>query len=165
MSTIPHKQCSRCERELAISPENFHRSKKSPDGFRSECKKCRVPDSRSYYERNAEKIIANVSEWQKQNYDKWYEYAKKSRAKNPEPLRFRVKQYAKNNPDKRAAHDAVKYAVRKGYIPAAKDCQCIECGQAAEHYHHWSYKREHRLDVIPLCSKCHKQIHIEDVIE
>ena len=26
--------------------------------------------------------------------------------------------------------------------------------------HHWSYEREHWLDVIPLCLSCHRKVHI-----
>ncbi len=29
----------------------------------------------------------------------------------------------------------------------------------AQNYHHHSYKKEHWLDVIPLCEICHKGLH------
>lgn len=35
------KKCSKCKRELPLTTEFFHRHKLHPDGFHSECKKCR----------------------------------------------------------------------------------------------------------------------------
>jgi hypothetical protein len=54
------------------------------------------------------------------------------------------------------ARAAVNQAVRRGKLPRVKTLQCVECGgQAEEYHHHISHKREHYLDVIPLCKTCH----------
>lgn len=156
---IPLKRCSKCKNVFPATLEYFHKSSRAKDGLRTECKTCRVSSSHNYYERNSEKIGAYVSEWQRNNYEKWREYSIKSRHKNPEPSRQAARQYAKDNPEIVRAHHAVKYAVSKRYLPPVKDCKCAECGKQAQHYHHWSYLPEHRLDVIPLCTKCHKKVH------
>ena len=47
-------------------------------------------------------------------------------------------------------------AIKRGEMPKAQDCACIECGESATAYHHHrGYKTEHFLDVVPLCSGCH----------
>lgn len=153
------KQCSKCKRKLPIIA--FNKDSRASDGLRCECKECRAQDSAKYYEKNAEKIKSYVADWQRANYDKWLEYARKSRENNPAPYREAVKRSQSKYPEHVKARDAVKYAVKKGKLPPVDKCLCVRCGKQAEAYHHWSYLKEHRLDVIPVCDYCHKQIHIE----
>ena len=55
-----------------------------------------------------------------------------------------------------AARAAVRWAVQLGRIPRASDLVCTDCGGPARHYdHHLGYAKEHRLDVQPVCTKCH----------
>lgn len=156
---IPQKQCSKCRELFPATSEYFHRDKKSKDGLRNVCKICQRTVSAVYYLENADKIKSNVAEWQRENYDKWYGYEKNSRHKNPEPSRNSVKRYRRKYPEKTAAREAVKHAVQVGKIPSATTCTCELCGSKARAYHHWSYLPEHRLDVIPLCPKCHSKVH------
>jgi len=60
-------------------------------------------------------------------------------------------------PSKTRAQAAARRARAAGKLPPFGKCEsCF--GQATLHHHH-SYKREHWLDVIPLCVGCHSSIH------
>lgn len=69
-----------------------------------------------------------------------------------------------------AAQRAVGEAMKAGELRYPTTC-CV-CGVDARplndtrnpprwtvQYHHWSYLPEHRLDVVPLCMSCHRQVH------
>ena len=60
---------------------------------------------------------------------------------------------------KRAAVAAVHAAVwQHKTLPPASTRQCAECGQKAQSYHHYlGYEPDHWLDVIPLCTRCHRK--------
>jgi hypothetical protein len=69
-----------------------------------------------------------------------------------------ARQHAKY-PKRRRARSAVANAIQASKIPPACMLTCADCGRPAQHYHHESYDREHWLDVIPLCRKCHTARH------
>lgn len=69
------------------------------------------------------------------------------------------KRYFKNNPKYKKATDAVGYAIRIGKLPRPDTLLCHYCPNPAQQYHHHKgYAPEHRLDVIPICKKCHRKI-------
>lgn len=71
----------------------------------------------------------------------------------------RYKQYALRHPERIKAKNAVTHAIRDHRLQSPNTLHCMDCfGQATE-YHHPSYAPEHRLDVIPVCAECHRQIH------
>lgn len=61
--------------------------------------------------------------------------------------------------DKVSARMAIQYAVRVGKI--TKETNCFYCGstERVQAHHHLGYEKEHRLDVLWLCNKCHAFIH------
>lgn len=61
------------------------------------------------------------------------------------------------HPEKIEAREALGIAVKKGLIKRA-NCFCGNKGQA---HHHKGYGKRYWLDVIWLCSKHHKQVHIK----
>lgn len=61
--------------------------------------------------------------------------------------------------EKDAAHAAVSRAVRAGSLPRINRVRCRICGLGAAVYHHWSYAERHQLDVVPLCDRCHAEVH------
>lgn len=67
--------------------------------------------------------------------------------------------YHADNPEKRAAHTAVKVAVRNGSLIRPSTCE--RCGKSASghglHGHHADYSRQ--LDVEWLCAACHHGGH------
>ncbi len=78
------KQCSNCLVEQSV--ENFH---KSFSGYRSWCKSCRKLESRSYRERNKEKLNAKDRAYYHENKERFFKrvseyfksYQKANRAK------------------------------------------------------------------------------------
>ena len=51
----------------------------------------------------------------------------------------------------------VARAISKGVLPPLG--KCLVCPRSAEHYHHFSYEKQHWLHVIPLCVSCHRLVH------
>lgn len=61
------------------------------------------------------------------------------------------------NPEKLRARMAVMNAVTAGRLPSAAQCRCSDCGRWADEYDHYlGYTHDHRLDVQPVCVRCHK---------
>lgn len=58
----------------------------------------------------------------------------------------------------------VSCAVKTGRLPSIHTRVCIVCGEKAKEYHHWSYEEKYWLDVIPVCSICHKKIHRSETL-
>jgi len=52
------------------------------------------------------------------------------------------------------ANAKVAAAVRRGDLPPAKDCKCVDCGGAARDYDHRDYNKP--LEVQPVCRSCNK---------
>jgi hypothetical protein len=80
------------------------------------------------------------------------------REKHGKEISARTKHYRNLFPEKYKAHEALTYAVKTGKLPAVQSQKCSVCKnkQAQEYHHHRGYDKEHWLDVIPVCSKCHK---------
>lgn len=47
---------------------------------------------------------------------------------------------------------AVVRAIRRGELPPAKECVCVDCGAQARHYDHRDYNKP--LEVEPVCVRC-----------
>lgn len=135
------KVCSKCGESKPHS--EFHKGKDN-DGLRHTCKACVNAQNRSIYE---------------QNKDAHLEAKRRYRRENPEARRATLRKYEQVHRHKRHAHYAIKHEIRDGRMPSASECQCAHCGNSAETYHHWSYEREHWLDVTPLCRECHGREH------
>lgn len=53
-----------------------------------------------------------------------------------------------------------------GHHVLRRPAACEICGARSNlHYHHWSYRPIHALDVIPLCRSCHTRVHAGAVKE
>jgi hypothetical protein len=71
----------------------------------------------------------------------------------------RCSHYRKRNTEKFKAHNALNNAVRAGKI--VKPSVCQTCGaHTTIQGHHWSYLKEHWLDVQWLCQACHSKEHL-----
>ena len=74
--------------------------------------------------------------------------------------RYKIKRRLALNPDIRKSRTAIHNAIRRHKIVAPSLLKCSFCNFQAEHYHHPNgYTIKHRLDIIPLCRKCHQIIH------
>ena len=70
------------------------------------------------------------------------------------------KKYCIKNPEKRHAKNAVNYAVISGKLPRPDTLLCHYCPKPAQQYHHHKgYAKEHWLDVVPVCIRCHYNLH------
>ncbi len=92
------KKCSKCKEEKELS--KFNKDKKSKDGHRTQCMKCRSKlrkeYDKEYNKKNKEKINEYRKEWREKNK----EYFKEYREKNKEKIKERNKKYNKNNREK-----------------------------------------------------------------
>jgi len=63
-------------------------------------------------------------------------------------------------PNHQKAKNAVNHAIRAGRLPRPDTQRCYYCTNPAQEYHHWrGCEKEHWLDVVPACIKCHKKEH------
>lgn len=70
--------------------------------------------------------------------------------------RARKRRWTEANPEKRAAHQAVEYALRKGRMERRS---CERCGAQKAQAHHDDYSKQ--LDVTWLCPSHHRERHRE----
>jgi hypothetical protein len=133
------KSCFKCEEEKPLA--EYYRHKRMADGHLNKCKVCTKEDVAKHRASNLEKIRA-------------YDRARGNR----QPVTY-LAEYAKANPEKRAAHVAVGNAVRDGKL--IKPDQCSECDSTFHiEGHHDDYSKP--LEVRWLCSACHKQHHANE---
>lgn len=139
------KKCPKCE---SIHPlDNFYKNAAQEDGLDNYCKTCRGMAVRKYNRTPKARRMHVAAQL------KW-------REKNQEEYRERMRQYHRNNQRKNRARSAVSQAVANGDLPHISTHDCIECGNEADHYHHHNgYGREHWLDVVPVCTRCHGKEH------
>lgn len=157
-----------CSRENCIHGgkpqpiENFRKAKKYRDGHQYACKDCMKQVDKNY----------RGSKAHKRSQDKYHksDKFKATRKKYIEDNLETVKQYKldwyyrnKDNPEYipiMRARDAVNNAVKGGEIPPITSLDCIRCSKPAHHYHHHKgYDEAHQLDVVPVCRKCHVEMH------
>lgn len=130
------KTCFKCNTEKQIS--EFYRHSGMLDGHLNKCEECAKLDVR----RN-----------RAANSDYYREYDRKRGCRQPSAY---LKKYRKENPEKERAHRMVNYRVAKGVIVKPKTCE--GCGkQRRLEAHHEDYSKP--LDVVWLCSPCHKFTH------
>lgn len=132
------KRCTKCKETKPLS--KFSKRSNRPCGYQSECKSCRLEYQRKYRQTERGKAIHKAGN---QRYNR------------SEKGKFTLNRYYTRYPEKKKAKDAVGKAIKSGKLLEPTSLQC-SCGkQAAQYHHHKGYAPEHRLDVIPLCIKCH----------
>jgi hypothetical protein len=130
--------CFKCGVEKPLT--YFYKHPKMSDGHVNKCKVCNKKD-------NVENRASKVEYYREFDNNR----AEKHRHKIPG-------KYAKENPEKRKAHNAVSNALRDGRLVKASACE--HCGEERKLIgHHHSYAEEHRLDVVWVCSPCHSVEH------
>ena len=68
------KICTKCKESLPLS--EFRKQSSTKDGLKYYCKRCDNQSAKKYYEKNKNKIISKVTEWQKENPEKVKDYKK-----------------------------------------------------------------------------------------
>ena len=74
--------------------------------------------------------------------------------------------FRKNSPDNYKAYNAIAGAVARGELVYANTLPCAaqleHCtGDAMEYHHHNGYDEEHKFDVVPVCSTCHRELEAQ----
>lgn len=150
------KNCSRCHEQKSLS--EFYKMKKAADGYRPNCKECERKSNKAWYERNRANGTLPVQEYTERRREINRRYKQSDKGKKS-TLRH-VRDYQARYPEKRKANHAVWIAITAGRLPAATDRECARCSNRAQQYHHYlGYAEEHQLDVLPLCVKCHNEVH------
>ena len=74
------KICTKCKEQKPL--EAFRKQSSTKDGLKYYCRECDDKTAKKYYERNKNKIINKVTQWQKDNPDKVRGYKKSYYGKN-----------------------------------------------------------------------------------
>lgn len=140
------KRCNKCRDVKPIG--DFHVNRRNKDLRSNTCKECAKERSRAWRSKNPGRQNELKRRWA-------------SRHRADIALRNASSQYAdkrsqynKLNPEKRAAHFAVRNAVLRGEI---KQAPCMVCGDVRSEAHHEDYTKP--LDVQWLCRLHHRQRH------
>lgn len=180
------KQCTKCKEWKDES--EFYKHKLHKDGLSSNCKICinsKIAEyhktdkgkevgkkARAKYKKSEKGKVSNhkyiTTDKVRERYRQLgtrYRMSEQGRIKikeykHSDAGKQKYKEYRNNNPIQTKARAAVSQAVCAGKLPRVFTRKC-KCGKVAQEYHHWSYAKEHWLDVIPLCTQCHADIHRE----
>lgn len=149
------KRCPTCG-EVKQVDLFFSKNRARPDGWSSHCKTC---------------TNQRLSVYAKKHPEKARERSARHKTKSPEAQRLRQRLYRQRHPDlvaqrspnermlhpdRVSARKKVHHAVKTGRL--IKPSSCERCGLIKSlNAHHPDYSRP--LDVIWLCSSCHKIVH------
>ena len=113
-------------KEMLLKTE-FNKDAGKEDGLQTQCRKCKHAAQRKDYRKKKDVYME------------------------------RQKIRRKAEPEKKQANEAVRRAIRKGVLVRPESC--TECGQShmrIEAHHHKGYAKEDRLNVVFLCTSCHR---------
>ena len=131
------KICGGCG--LEKSADGYHKCQAAKDGLQRQCKACRATYRADHKEHLAD-------------YYKSYWRSSKGKAVQAKGKKQQRLKY----PEKEAAKQAVKYAVKTGKLK--RSVYCEKCGLPSDtEGHHDDYSEQ--LSVQWLCRKCHFKIH------
>ena len=131
---MTEKTCRRCKRTLPL--ERFWKRARYKDGYNTQCKDCLAPTAEQ-----RERGRAQAREW---------------RLSNPDQHEANKRAYYERHPEKRAAKNAVYYALKKSRL---ERLPCQVCGDPASQAHHDDYALT--LDVRWLCQQHHAEADVE----
>lgn len=163
------KRCNKC---LVLLPlDRFYPHPRNNDGLRGDCKACNIRVSREYQRRDPEKWRRYQREYREQNREKClaatrrWSRSPEGKAKlkawrsQPEVRKKRNKLHAASvarHPERKLARRAVYRARRDGKL-VPTPCAVCSTTENIEAHHHRGYSPEHRLDVIWLCRRHHRE--------
>jgi hypothetical protein len=143
------KRCKTCR--IAKPRTDFPAHRRARDGRRLHCRECLLSGRyRPQPETAAQREQRRV---------------RQSRPERVASHNEAIKRYRRRFPSAVAAASAINVAVRTGRERKADSCQVAGCN-SREHLeaHHWSYEREHWLDVLWCCAAHHRQGHAQGFI-
>lgn len=101
------KKCSGCKKNLTL--DKFGKLSSSKDGLRGKCRECRKVESKLDREKHGERRRETTKLWLQKNQDKVQEDQKLYYLKNTDKIKSRVKEYRKNNKERRNKHERNRY--------------------------------------------------------
>ena len=151
------KTCIKCEVSKEVS--EFYKHSQMADGHLGKCKVCCKSDrkknreaKRDYY-LNYDRNRPNKQE----RAEKVALYRKTEKGKKTQAVC--TKNYRASHPERYKAHNLVNNAVRDGLLIKPGSCETCNENKWLE-AHHCDYN--YPLDVMWLCTQCHKQWHREN---
>jgi len=153
---ISHKKCFECNESKSLN--EFYRNSKMANGLLNKCKSCIRKDvlknrrKNIEYYRGYDRKRQLTEERKKQKLI----YSKKYIKLYPERKLATMKAYRTRNPEKYAAHTIINNAIKTGNIKKPDCCSVCSKETVVEGHHH-DYSKP--LEVIWVCSQCHKDIH------
>jgi len=90
--------CSKCGAEKPRS--EFHASKTSKNGLKSNCKACRSIGFSSWREKNIDKDMARKADWARRNREKMNANSARYRDRNPNKASFDSARWRSENPER-----------------------------------------------------------------
>lgn len=149
------KICKKCK--VLKNLGDFYKHDRMIDGHLNVCKNCTKKRISDYWYKNAKTLrIKERIRWQKrklnpQEMKRRADYQKSYRVKNKKIIAIRQRKYRAQHKDIIAAYNQVH---RKLIAPE----YCEICGECCKpHGHHADYNKP--LEVIWVCSVCHRGIH------
>jgi len=135
------KKCKQCEEIKPLS--EYYKHPETSDGHLNKCKECKKELAKQRWHEKKKDPEWRMKE-RNRHREKYYRLDYKEKHKqSPEDRYKSTKRYRENNKEKYKAVCAAQYIeTPKGYEK-----------------HHWSYKKEHRRDVIFLKNKDHNKLH------
>lgn len=130
--------------------DNYHKNKEK-----------KLAQAKAYYIANREKRDKQKLEWAKNNRDKVNSYMRKYYAteKGKNSLRKAYAKQLQKYPEKIAARQAVRNALRRGNIIKPESCSNCKVMDKIYAHHHAGYDLENQLNIIWLCKQCHWREH------
>lgn len=111
---------------------------------------------KGWYYKNRSRVNEKNRVYREANQDKVRQGSKRYYLENAQSIKDYQKQYREFNKEKASAHMAVHRAVSNGTLVRLP---CEFCKLFDVEAHHESYSKEKHLDVVWLCSRCHKRVH------
>lgn len=137
------KVCLKCTTRKRL--DEFHRNCSTNDGLQSYCKDCQRDINLQYARAHRDVIDAQQ---------------KRYRERHPETNTSRVIQYYQDHPERLAAHNAVRRALRDGTLVRPAQCPVPGCRSNRNIVaHHEDYSKP--LEVEWMCQSCHQTLHWE----
>ena len=135
------RECTKCKQVWELS--QFIKKAKRRGGDSPHCQECR------------DKNNLHNAKWRENNLESRHRAQKAWREKNRAKTRQNMVRWNLRNKDKKAAHNAVKIAVRNGVLMRG---DCSICGSTENiHAHHEDYTKP--LEVDWFCKHHHREYH------
>lgn len=137
------KVCTKCKKEKELS--EFHKDKYTKDGLTFQCAECRRTSARSWRQTDRGKEVHRIDQ---------AKFLKTEKGKQS------IRRYRTNHPVRLTAHSYIASLIYRNKIPSASKLRCQICNDQAAQYHHSNgYEGKNKANVIPVCRKCHNEIH------